>query len=758
MASSMSCASALIVEPGTARLPDYGSLLGAESIARGGAKTPPFYERPRTRIGVLGMASALSVLLMAVCSWSTPLRRAGLPVEALVERPPPLVGVTNSYIDALGPIGAVYPWLPEGAVIVDAHRPARIHAVEPETGCSYEFGYTSADDPEDVGGARSGISRSSAFEVVFPRVGTWNVWATAYCQGIVTRKADRVAYALHVRREVRELTEEHRDDLLDAMLVMWTLGGAAGRAKYGPDYVSAVEFQVWHHVNAAQRDADHFHQGAGFFAQHARVTLQFEASLRALDPALSLPYWDCTIEQAAASLGRIDSIFATRLWSAEWWGSMTTKDDLTLEADTDLDVYAIGDGRFAETRVNSVVNYFSSGIYVGKLGNAYGLVRAPWNTNPSPFVSRYVATDVSSALIPGCETHYNATAVAPYPLHKWMWHVQFSPHATMHSTLGGQLKVPASEEAAILFTKITGHAITAVTFNNIVKQHTLFRLRVLDFPSDCGGVPAAYCKPVCNTKLFSYREIGRQMLLTQDIDRGGTWLVFQDSYDAYEAASAAFLDSVEASVAAADPADIAALGKAYCREPGLEISGDQKDSSGALDPVFWTMHPTMERLYQYRILSGVGFSSTDWPSADSCAGARADIAIVDRPAYVFAYTSASTEELLVQGSALNVCMGHEANSRMYCGNPDREEADLGDSDIANMLEDAFCGEALSGADPNVMDGGKSRLGRTNIEVLTLLDPRSNPASIKYEYPIYHHFNWDHCPDVGVTFPALDRSG
>ena len=95
-------------------------------------------------------------------------------------------------------------------------------------------------------------------------------------------------------------------------------------------------------MNAAQRDADHFHQGVGFLAQarasddattrrasgasggcvthcqtliphttervplsasgslaqHAKITRMFERSLQAIDGALTVPYWDPTIEDA----------------------------------------------------------------------------------------------------------------------------------------------------------------------------------------------------------------------------------------------------------------------------------------------------------------------------------------------------------------------------------------------------------------------------------------------------------------------------
>ena len=72
-----------------------------------------------------------------------------------------------------------------------------------------------------------------------------------------------------------------------------------------------------------------------------------------------------------------------------------------------------------------------------------------------------------------------------------------------------------------------------------------------------------------------------------------------------------------------------------------------------------------------------------------------------------------------------------------------------------MLEAAYCDRDEDG-DPNIMAQG-SRLGRTNAEVLDLIDPRRHPVSIDFEYPIYHHFDWDHCAALGVDFPDLARA-
>lgn len=44
------------------------------------------------------------------------------------------------------------------------------------------------------------------------------------------------------------------------------------------------------------RDCDHWHEGAGFVTSHIALTLLFEQSLQSINPSVTVPYWDFTIE------------------------------------------------------------------------------------------------------------------------------------------------------------------------------------------------------------------------------------------------------------------------------------------------------------------------------------------------------------------------------------------------------------------------------------------------------------------------------
>merc|ERR1712185_82746 len=89
------------------------------------------------------------------------------------------------------------------------------------------------------------------------------------------------------------------------MRALWALDGDAGRRAHGDGFTSIDELDEIHRQNAAQRDADHFHEGFGFLAQHAKLSWRFERALQSVDAAVALPYWDSTVEMAAAERAMI---------------------------------------------------------------------------------------------------------------------------------------------------------------------------------------------------------------------------------------------------------------------------------------------------------------------------------------------------------------------------------------------------------------------------------------------------------------------
>ncbi|CAN0521025.1 unnamed protein product, partial [Scytosiphon promiscuus] len=67
-----------------------------------------------------------------------------------------------------------------------------------------------------------------------------------------------------------------------------------------------------------------FHDGLGFLVSHTLTTNTFEFSLQLVNPKLTVPYWDFTMETTAATDLEYDPRqpnTRSELLSAEWFGS-----------------------------------------------------------------------------------------------------------------------------------------------------------------------------------------------------------------------------------------------------------------------------------------------------------------------------------------------------------------------------------------------------------------------------------------------------
>ena len=72
-----------------------------------------------------------------------------------------------------------------------------------------------------------------------------------------------------------------------------------------------------------------FHDGMGFLVSHSLVTNTFEFSLQLVNPKLTVPYWDYSIETTAAAGTAYDPNFPlsrTELLSPSWFGTVDFED------------------------------------------------------------------------------------------------------------------------------------------------------------------------------------------------------------------------------------------------------------------------------------------------------------------------------------------------------------------------------------------------------------------------------------------------
>ena len=186
-------------------------------------------------------------------------------------------------------------------------------------------------------------------------------WLTARVVEARSREARVVTYVLtakYVRREIRDLTPDDRTRFLSAVGVTLRVSDEEGLRMYGYRYRS-TDWYVRAHLYAASRSC------SSFVATQSALAARFEMSLQSIDQRLALPYWDY-----------LDgSLFADQhIADPEWFGPANPTNARRV----------VDSGRFAFAPVRTNAREYST------VTNPYGLLAAPWNTNPTPFVTRTV--------------------------------------------------------------------------------------------------------------------------------------------------------------------------------------------------------------------------------------------------------------------------------------------------------------------------------------------------------------------------------
>lgn len=144
-----------------------------------------------------------------------------------------------------------------------------------------------------------------------------------------------------------------------------------------------------------------------------------------------------------------------------------------------------------------------------------------------------------------------------------------------------------------------------------------------------------------------------------------------------------------------------------CLFPSDDLAAISPQSSSSLDPTFWPMHPTMERLWQFSVLTGT-VKDMNWPDNDL------SITLPDGVQY--------TQRV---SSYYDTCEGHRGSDIFPYG--------LLDTDV----DEFTVRTGIQGVGDSVP---------TNREVLEALSPLADSMSY-----IYDTFKWDHCAVDGYDF-------
>ena len=129
---------------------------------------------------------------------------------------------------------------------------------------------------------------------------------------------------MYVRREFRALTDADLGKTMEAMWKLWEFDDEDGQKIYGESFHSYAYLLNFHYFNAAWIHSDHVHEGNGFAAQHFKMSNIFEKSMQTVEPSITLPYWDFTIETAYNI-----AVWDSPLFTSETFGSLPLPNNYT---------------------------------------------------------------------------------------------------------------------------------------------------------------------------------------------------------------------------------------------------------------------------------------------------------------------------------------------------------------------------------------------------------------------------------------------
>ena len=450
------------------------------------------------------------------------------------------LSVWNDYTLVNGPAGSEYPGL---NYVVEPFRPTSFRRPGAERWTIQGTTYYGEE----------------ATDVIFEKVGSYDI------------DVDGDLYVVHcryVRREIRSLSDDDREKYFSAVETVYKVSQDEGMSRYGEAYKNITYFVTLHHRLAGARDCDHLHDGLGFLTQHAALTLTFEKVLQLIDPSVSVPYWDYTIEARAVEVtGDIHSWRSSIVFSDDWFGPAYTENS-----------NIVSSGRWAFT-----------GVEASQEGNAFGLLRAPWNMNDIPYLTRSNATyGFSLSDVPSCEDHYDVMQLLTWET--FGLEVQYKAHGTVHAMTGGVFG--ESDYKTFLEEKLRLESSIArdIGLESFATQKNLWRAEYMDCPS-LSACPTSDCRCSCPA-LTNYFNSSKTILASMSP-------IFYDDVNFQN------IDDTDVSY------DLLAL---LCNGiPGFAISkiGDNLESASPLDPSFYPTHPTLDRLLHWRRI--LKFTNTSWP-------------------------------------------------------------------------------------------------------------------------------------------------
>jgi len=292
--------------------------------------------------------------------------------------------------------------------------------------------------------------------------------------------------------------------------------------------------------------------------------------------------------------------------------------------------------------------------------------------NRSPFVTRGHKLCGASAFdfdgFPTCGVHQQYVDQTFTTWYEWVWGASYAPHGPVHVVIGGTHN--CEDDYNSLYETIGTEALSSLKSASFYTLKSAWRVHVVECPDYCSDdTPQDECRCHCPgiDELTSSKARFEELMLGLNLDR----IVDTTQFD--------------------HESQVKML-KVLCTTG--TIPGDQLEAASPVDVTFWPIHPTIDRLYQWKRLQA-DFDSMEWSSPGG----------------------------MTKFCQLGGCEGHHAYDVLPF-----------DVLVQTSSNQSFTYQRLS-----------------NEEILKAANPYS--GGLPY---IYDNFEWPHCDELGVNMRLKDR--
>jgi hypothetical protein len=540
---------------------------------------------------------------------------------------------------------------PSSALLVEPHRTTTLSIPEPSKCATCSYSWTLSSDGV--------VQKGPSVVVKLASTGKQHLTLREYDSGdesadVVRRERVFDVYGKYVRRELRQLTAEDRTDFMDAASTMWKISTVEGQKTYGDRYYDIHYLAIVHNDLAGNAGCDFIHgnEGYSFLNSHSSLNMMLEQSVQAINPRLSLPYWDYTLDATRLSGkyqtpdgtsktdGNLLRIWQSDVFSAAYFGSPDSSTGAIQDGRwsgaeapklTDDLVQAAGiSGHFQKHGFGSCYGQDPSlcnqptlsklkgvGASTQHQKNSFGLLRAPWNMYAESAITRRseVCGMPNNLQFPTC--HAVADCYTSFTsFQDYIVNLQLSPHGTVHIFTGGAFGACADTFPSLQATLSDSTTSTMV--------HESIMGKVPDIQKDlwAAGIKTCPSEDECAVTLA---QGGTCACSCPEFDSSATWA--GESADDMRATSLWVILSTSASIDELDSAlsstQLAAIANAACNTDTL--TGDMVGSNSPLDIAFFSTHGEVERMFQRKMVSGT-MEDMSWPQTDglTCPGQKAD--------------------------------------------------------------------------------------------------------------------------------------